>query len=91
MESCIKFEKSPNGKQFKKNLKPDSSFSLDKLKELVNGLLMAYHKMDILEHLNNEEEDKIERLQKQLDFLQEFHENMTEQHNQQLKELGDHV
>tara|TARA_B110000285_G_C14752562_1_gene435850 strand:+ start:385 stop:591 length:207 start_codon:yes stop_codon:yes gene_type:complete len=68
MESCdtvqFKFDKSPDGKKSKFDEKPDpKSFeSLEHLKELVNGLLMAYHKMDILEHLNNEEEDKIDRL-----------------------------
>lgn len=68
MESCdnvqFKFDKSPDGKKSKFDEKPDpKSFeSLEQLKELVNGLLMAYHKMDILEHLNNEEEDKIDRL-----------------------------
>jgi hypothetical protein len=64
MESAIKFDLSPAGKN-KRILSEEldlKNSSLDKLSDLVNGLLRAYHKCDILEHLNNEEEDKIERL-----------------------------
>jgi len=88
----LKFDQSPCKQPISDDLPdPKSLNSLSHLSDLINSLLVAYHKIDILEHLNNAEEDKTARLQNQLDFLQEFHENMTEQHNSKLAELDTHV